>query len=81
VPKDKIVVLGLVSTKVAELETVEELKRRIDEASRFIPLEQLALSPQCGFASDVVGNLIGEDDQKRKLEVVVETARQVWGTT
>jgi 5-methyltetrahydropteroyltriglutamate--homocysteine methyltransferase len=81
VPKDKIVVLGLVSTKVAELETVEELRRRIDEASRFIPLEQLALSPQCGFASDVVGNLIGEDDQKRKLEVVVETARQVWGTT
>jgi 5-methyltetrahydropteroyltriglutamate--homocysteine methyltransferase len=81
VPRDKIIVLGLVSTKVAELETVEELKRRIDEASRFIPIEQLALSPQCGFASDVVGNLIGEDDQKKKLEVVVETARQVWGTT
>jgi 5-methyltetrahydropteroyltriglutamate--homocysteine methyltransferase len=79
VPKDKIVVLGLVSTKVAELERADDLKRRIDEASRFIPLEQLALSPQCGFASDVVGNLISEDDQKRKLEVVVETARQVWG--
>jgi 5-methyltetrahydropteroyltriglutamate--homocysteine methyltransferase len=81
VPKDKVVVLGLVSTKVSELEKVEDLKRRIDEASQYIPLEQLALSPQCGFASDVVGNLISEDDQKRKLEVVVETARQVWGTT
>jgi 5-methyltetrahydropteroyltriglutamate--homocysteine methyltransferase len=79
VPKDKVVVLGLVSTKVPELESVEELKRRIDEAARYIPLDQLAISPQCGFASDVVGNLIGEDDQKRKLEVVVETARQVWG--
>jgi 5-methyltetrahydropteroyltriglutamate--homocysteine methyltransferase len=80
VPKDKVVVLGLVSTKVPELEKVDDLKRRIDEASRYVPLEQLAISPQCGFASDVVGNLISEDDQKRKLEVVVETARQVWGT-
>jgi 5-methyltetrahydropteroyltriglutamate--homocysteine methyltransferase len=79
VPKDKVVVLGLVSTKVPEIEPVDELKRRIDEASKYIPLEQLAISPQCGFASDVVGNLISEDDQKRKLEVVVETARQVWG--
>ena len=59
VPKDKVVVLGLVSTKVAELETVEALKRRIGEASKFIPLDQLAISPQCGFASDVVGNLLG----------------------
>jgi 5-methyltetrahydropteroyltriglutamate--homocysteine methyltransferase len=72
-------VLGLVSTKVPRLETVDELKRRIDEAARYVPLEQLAISPQCGFSSDVVGNLINEDDQKRKLEVVVETARQVWG--
>jgi 5-methyltetrahydropteroyltriglutamate--homocysteine methyltransferase len=79
VPKGKVVVLGLVSTKVAELETVDGLKRRIDEASKFLPLDQLAISPQCGFASDVVGNLLGPDDQKRKLEVVVETARQVWG--
>jgi len=79
VPKGKIVVLGLVSTKVPELETVDELKQRIDRACKYIPLEQLALSPQCGFASDVVGNLISEDDQKRKLELVVETARQVWG--
>jgi 5-methyltetrahydropteroyltriglutamate--homocysteine methyltransferase len=79
VPKGKIVVLGLVSTKVSEVEKVDDLKRRIDEASRFIPLEQLAISPQCGFASDVVGNLVSEEDQKRKLEVVVQTARQVWG--
>jgi 5-methyltetrahydropteroyltriglutamate--homocysteine methyltransferase len=77
-PKGKIVVLGLVSTKVPELESVDDLKRRIDAAAKFVPLEQLALSPQCGFASDVVGNLISEDDQKRKLERVVETARQVW---
>jgi len=73
------VVLGLVSTKVAELETVDALKRRIDEASKFIPLDQLAISPQCGFASDVVGNLLSADDQKRKLEIVVETARATWG--
>jgi 5-methyltetrahydropteroyltriglutamate--homocysteine methyltransferase len=79
VPKGKIVVLGLVSTKVPELETVDDLKRRIDEAARYLPLEQLAISPQCGFASDVIGNLISEEDQKRKLEVVMETARQVWG--
>jgi len=79
VPKGKIVVLGLVSTKVPDIETVDDLKRRIDSACKYIPLEQLALSPQCGFASDVVGNLISDDDQKRKLEVVVETARQVWG--
>jgi len=78
-PKGKILVLGLVSTKVPQLEKIEELKRRIDEASRYAPLEQLAISPQCGFSSDVVGNLISEDDQKRKLEIVVETSRQVWG--
>ncbi|TAK09596.1 methionine synthase [bacterium] len=79
VPKGKMVVLGLISTKVPEIEKIDDLKRRIDEASKYVPLDQLALSPQCGFASDVVGNLISEDDQKRKLEVVVETARQVWG--
>jgi 5-methyltetrahydropteroyltriglutamate--homocysteine methyltransferase len=78
VPKGKIVVLGLVSTKVPALETVDELKRRIDAAAKYVPLEQLALSPQCGFASDATGNLISEDDQKRKLERVVETARQIW---
>jgi 5-methyltetrahydropteroyltriglutamate--homocysteine methyltransferase len=78
-PKGKVVVLGLVSTKVPQLEKIDDLKRRIDEASRYAPLEQLAISPQCGFSSDVVGNLISEDDQKRKLEIVVEAARQVWG--
>jgi 5-methyltetrahydropteroyltriglutamate--homocysteine methyltransferase len=78
-PKGKVAVLGLVSTKVPELETVDALTRRIDEATRYLPLDQLAISPQCGFASDVVGNLISADDQKRKLEVVVETARQLWG--
>jgi 5-methyltetrahydropteroyltriglutamate--homocysteine methyltransferase len=79
VPKGKIVVLGLLSTKVPALETVDDLKRRIDAAAKYVPLEQLALSPQCGFASDATGNLISEDDQKRKLERVVETARQIWG--
>jgi 5-methyltetrahydropteroyltriglutamate--homocysteine methyltransferase len=79
VPKDKIVVLGLVSTKVPELESVDDLKRRVEAASKYISLDQLAVSPQCGFASDVVGNLVSEDDQRRKLERVVETARQVWG--
>jgi len=78
-PKDKVVVLGLVSTKVPQLEKLDDLKRRIDAASQYAPLDQLAIGPQCGFSSDVVGNLIGEDDQKRKLEIVVETARQVWG--
>jgi 5-methyltetrahydropteroyltriglutamate--homocysteine methyltransferase len=79
VPKGKLVVLGLISTKVPNLERVDDLKRRIDEATKHLPLDQLAISPQCGFASDVVGNLLSPDDQKRKLELVVETARQVWG--
>jgi 5-methyltetrahydropteroyltriglutamate--homocysteine methyltransferase len=79
VPKGRVVVLGLVSTKVAELETVDALKRRIDEAGKFLALDQLAISPQCGFASDVVGNLLSADDQKRKLERVAEVARAVWG--
>jgi 5-methyltetrahydropteroyltriglutamate--homocysteine methyltransferase len=78
VPKGRIVVLGLVSTKVPQLESLEELQRRVDEAAKFIPLEQLAVSPQCGFGSDVSGNLVSEDDQKRKLERVVELARKVW---
>jgi 5-methyltetrahydropteroyltriglutamate--homocysteine methyltransferase len=79
VPKGRVVVLGLISTKVPELEKVDDLKRRIEDAGKYIPLDQLAISPQCGFASDVVGNLLSGDDQKRKLELVVETARQVWG--
>jgi len=78
VPKDKVVVLGLVSTKVARLESVDDLVRRVEEASKFVPLERLAISPQCGFGSDVVGNLVSEDDQRRKLERVVEAARKVW---
>ena len=77
-PKDKVVVLGLVSTKVPQLEGVDELVRRIDEAAKHVPLERLAISPQCGFGSDVVGNLVSEDDQRRKLERVVEAARKVW---
>ncbi|MFA3875068.1 cobalamin-independent methionine synthase II family protein [Streptomyces sp. MMCC 100] len=79
VPPGKTVVLGLVSTKVAELESVDTLRRRIDEASRYLPLEQLALSPQCGFASTSQGNLLTVDDQRRKLELVARTARLVWG--
>ena len=79
VPKGKVVVLGLVSTKVAALEDADELKRRIDEASRYIPLEQLALSPQCGFASDISGNLLSDDDQWAKLELVRRVAADVWG--
>ena len=78
-PKGKMIVLGLVSTKVPQLETVDDLKRRVDSAAKYVPLEQIAISPQCGFSSDVVGNLISEDDQKRKLGVVVEAARQIWG--
>ena len=74
VPKNKIVVLGLVSSKVPELESADELKRRIDEASRYFPLEQLALSPQCGFSSNIVGNLLSEDDQWRKLELIQQVA-------
>ena len=77
--KDAVAVLGLVSTKVSELEPVDELCRRVDAAVKHIPLDRLAISPQCGFASDVVGNLITEEDQKRKLERVVETARKIWG--
>jgi 5-methyltetrahydropteroyltriglutamate--homocysteine methyltransferase len=79
VPQGKVVVLGLVSTKVPALETLDQLLKRVEEAAKYIPLEQLAVSPQCGFGSDVAGNLVTEDDQKRKLERVVELARKVWG--
>jgi 5-methyltetrahydropteroyltriglutamate--homocysteine methyltransferase len=78
-PKGKTAVLGLVTTKVGVLENPDILRRRIDEAARYAPLEQLALSPQCGFASSAEGNNIGWDDQRRKLELVVEVARLVWG--
>ncbi|MDR7386400.1 MAG: 5-methyltetrahydropteroyltriglutamate--homocysteine S-methyltransferase, partial [Armatimonadota bacterium] len=79
VPPDKTVVLGLVSTKRPEVESQETLLRRIEEASRYVPLDRLALSPQCGFASVMEGNLLSEDDQWAKLRLVVETARRVWG--
>jgi 5-methyltetrahydropteroyltriglutamate--homocysteine methyltransferase len=79
VPKGKTVVLGLVSSKVGELEPKDLLKRRIDEAARFVPLEQLALSPQCGFSSTEHGNQIAQETQANKLRLVVETAREVWG--
>jgi 5-methyltetrahydropteroyltriglutamate--homocysteine methyltransferase len=78
VPKNKAVVLGLVSSKHPELESQDQLIRRIDEASRYVPLENLAVSPQCGFASAMEGNLLTEDDQWRKLQLVVDTARRVW---
>lgn len=79
VPKGKIVVLGLITTKTGTVETVDALRRRIDEAARFIDIEQLAISPQCGFASGIAGNVLTEDDQWRKLDVMLETARRVWG--
>jgi 5-methyltetrahydropteroyltriglutamate--homocysteine methyltransferase len=78
-PKNKRVVLGLVTTKEPRLESQDDLLRRIDEAARYVPLERLALSPQCGFASVAAGNLLTADDQWRKLELVVSTARKVWG--
>jgi 5-methyltetrahydropteroyltriglutamate--homocysteine methyltransferase len=79
VPKGKVVVLGLVSTKVGVLESKDTLKRRIDEAAKYVPLEQLCLSPQCGFSSTVHGNDIAVASQTAKLELVIETAREVWG--
>ncbi|HXL75273.1 MAG TPA: hypothetical protein VN967_05410, partial [Burkholderiales bacterium] len=79
VPRGKKVVLGLISTKKKELEDKDGLKRRIDAASKYVPLENLCLSPQCGFASSEAGNRLSEDDQRRKLELVVEVAREVWG--
>lgn len=78
-PTGKTVVLGLVTTKVGELESRDDLMRRIDEAAKIVPLEQLALSPQCGFSSTHHGNALSQDDQWRKLERVVEVARAVWG--
>ncbi|RKU12319.1 vitamin-B12 independent methionine synthase [Candidatus Poribacteria bacterium] len=79
IPDDKIAVLGLVTTKTPRRETPEALAGRIRQASQFVPLERLALSPQCGFSTSVLGNRITEEDQRRKLSVVVETARRVWG--
>ena len=75
----KVAVLGLVTSKKPQLESKDALKRRIDEATKYVPLERLALSPQCGFASTIGGNKLTVDDEKRKLELVVEVAREVWG--
>jgi 5-methyltetrahydropteroyltriglutamate--homocysteine methyltransferase len=80
VPKDKGVVLGIISSKTAALEDSDILKRRIEEASRYIDLNRLAIGPQCGFASTVAGNPITEEDERRKLGLVVETARDLWGS-
>jgi methionine synthase II (cobalamin-independent) len=79
VPEDTLVVLGLVTTKTGRRETVDELARRIEDATPFVPLERLALSPQCGFATSVIGNAITADEQWAKLRIVAETARLVWG--
>jgi 5-methyltetrahydropteroyltriglutamate--homocysteine methyltransferase len=78
-PADKTVVLGLVTTKLGQLEDADSLRRRIDAAARYVPLERLCLSPQCGFSSTHHGNTLSQDDQWRKLELVVDVARQVWG--
>ncbi|MDA0275886.1 MAG: 5-methyltetrahydropteroyltriglutamate--homocysteine S-methyltransferase [Proteobacteria bacterium] len=78
-PKGKIVVLGLVTTKLGELEKKDDLKRRIDEAAKYAPLDQLAISPQCGFSSTVHGNKIAVEAQRAKLRLVIETAEEVWG--
>jgi 5-methyltetrahydropteroyltriglutamate--homocysteine methyltransferase len=79
VPKGKIVVLGLVTTKFGAMESKDDLKRRINEAAQYVPLDQLALSPQCGFSSTVHGNHIAVEAQRAKLRLVVETAQEVWG--
>src|SRR5438046_2698884 len=78
-PPDREVVLGLVTTKKPRLESVDELRRRIDEAARYVSLDRLALSPQCGFASTMAGNLISPERQREKLARVAKTARLVWG--
>jgi 5-methyltetrahydropteroyltriglutamate--homocysteine methyltransferase len=79
VPRGKTVVLGLISSKLPELESSDQLARRVEEASKYVPLENLAISPQCGFASTMEGNLLSEEQQWQKLKLVVETAKEVWG--
>jgi 5-methyltetrahydropteroyltriglutamate--homocysteine methyltransferase len=77
-PKGKVVVLGIMSSKSPELESAEDLKRRVDEAAKFVSLDQLAISPQCGFSSSIVGNPLSESAQEAKLARLVEVARSVW---
>jgi 5-methyltetrahydropteroyltriglutamate--homocysteine methyltransferase len=79
VPEGKVVVLGLVTTKRGDLEAKDELKRRIEEAARYVDIDQLCLSPQCGFSSTVEGNVLTYDDQVAKLRRIVEVAEEVWG--
>jgi 5-methyltetrahydropteroyltriglutamate--homocysteine methyltransferase len=79
VPKGKLVVLGLVTTKRGELESGDVLKRRIEQASEYVPVEQLCLSPQCGFSSTVEGNVLSYEQEVAKLRLIVETAAEVWG--
>jgi 5-methyltetrahydropteroyltriglutamate--homocysteine methyltransferase len=79
VPKGKLVVLGLVTSKTGKLEARDEIKRRIEEAAKFVPLDQLCLSPQCGFASSEEGNILAEEEQWAKLRMIVELADEVWG--
>lgn len=78
VPDDKFIVLGLITTKRPERETLESLMRRVTDASRYVPLERLGVSPQCGFASSIIGNNILAADQRRKLDLVVEAAKAIW---
>jgi 5-methyltetrahydropteroyltriglutamate--homocysteine methyltransferase len=79
VPKGKMVVLGLVTSKRGTMENKDALKRRIDAAAKFVPLDQICLSPQCGFSSTVDGNALTQDEEIAKLRLIVETAREVWG--
>jgi 5-methyltetrahydropteroyltriglutamate--homocysteine methyltransferase len=79
VPKGKMVVLGLVTSKFGELESKDLIKRRVEQAAKFVPLEQLCLSPQCGFASSEEGNLLAEEEQWAKLRMIVELAEEIWG--
>jgi len=79
VPDDKFVVLGLVTTKTGRLENSEEVKQKVSEAGRYLPLERLGISPQCGFASSIIGNKISLDEQRDKLRLLVDIARQIWG--
>ena len=79
VPKGKTIVLGIVTSKFPDLESKDDLKRRVEEASKYLPLDQLALSPQCGFASTLLGNKLTVEDEKAKLRLVVETAQEIWG--
>jgi len=78
VPEDKFVALGLITTKRPQLESIDFLGRRITEASRYVPLERLGLSPQCGFASSIIGNNISAEDQRRKLKLLVNAAEALW---